>query len=72
MYCRERSGGTKVPPSFVTKTPWTGTVEVVGEQDPFGGTRTINISNGTFTDEFVEEQVHIYKFSRPTPYYAAE
>ena len=69
MCCRERSGGTKVPPSFVTKTPWTGTVVVVGEEDPGGGqVRTINIVNGTFTDEFDPEEVHIYKFQRPSPY----
>jgi hypothetical protein len=68
MYCRERSGGTKVPPCFVTKTPWTGTIEVVGEAAPGGGPRTINIVNGTFTDEFDPEEVHIYKFQRPSPY----
>jgi hypothetical protein len=69
MYCRERSGGTKFPPYFSTKTPWTGTVEVVGEEDPGGGdVRTINIVNGAFTDEFESEEVHIYKFQIPSPY----
>ena len=54
-------------PYFSSKTPWTGTVEVVGEEVPTGP-RTINITNGTFTDDFVPEQVHIYKFQRPVPF----
>jgi hypothetical protein len=54
-------------PYFSSKTPWTGTVEVVGEEGP-GGVRTINIINGGFTDQFVQEEVHIYKFARPAPY----
>jgi hypothetical protein len=70
MYCRERSGGTKFPPYFSTKTPWTGTVVVVGEEDPGGGVRTINVVNAAFTDEFGPEEVHIYKFARPSPYAA--
>ena len=56
-------------PYFSSKNLWTGTVEVVGEEGPTGP-RTINIVNGTFTDQFVPEQVHIYKFVRPTPYAA--
>ena len=55
-------------PYFSSKTPWTGTVEVVGEQGPGGGPRTIGVFNGSFADQFVPEQVHIYKFARPTPY----
>ncbi len=55
-------------PYFSSKTPWTGTVEVVGEEGPGGGPRTINIVNGKFSDEFYPEQVHIYKFQRPSPY----
>jgi len=54
-------------PYFSSKSPWTGTVEVVGEEGP-GGVRTINIINGGFTDQFVQEEVHIYKFVRPAPY----
>ena len=58
-------------PYFSSKTPWTGTVEVVGEEDPGGGgVRTINVVNGTFADEFDPEEVHIYKFARPAPYAA--
>jgi hypothetical protein len=58
-------------PYFSAKTPWTGTVEVVGEEDPGGGqVRTINIVNGAFTDNFDPEEVHIYKFARPAPYAA--
>jgi hypothetical protein len=43
-------------------------VEVVGEEGPAGGSRTINIVDGAFTDEFLPEEVHIYKFQRPAPY----
>lgn len=56
-------------PYFSSKTPWTGTVEVVGEEGPTGP-RTINIVDGTFADQFVPEQVHIYKFTRPAPFSA--
>jgi hypothetical protein len=55
-------------PYFSNKTTWTGTVEVVGEEAPGGGVRTIDIVNGAFTDEFDPEVVHIYKFQKPSPY----
>jgi len=55
-------------PYFSNKTTWSGTVEVVGEKNEFGAQRTIEIVGGAFTDEFVPEQVHIYKFARPSPY----
>jgi hypothetical protein len=49
-------------PYFSSKTPWTGTVEVVGED------RNIPISGGEFADTLSPEVVHIYKFTRPDPY----
>jgi hypothetical protein len=56
-------------PYFSSKTTWSGTVEVIGEEGPGGGqVRTIDIVNGTFTDDFDPEEVHIYKFQRPSPY----
>jgi hypothetical protein len=55
-------------PYFSTKTTWTGAVEVVGEEGTGGEPRTINIVNGAFADEFDPEEVHIYKFQRPSPY----
>ena len=60
----KRKGSETLAGKYTT----TGTVEVVGEEGPGGEVRTINIVNGTFTDDFDPETVHIYKFQKPSPY----